>query len=368
MIWWSYAQAGIAIGSTTYQQANNGWPTGCTLDDLNGPSTRCWAVGDLLFLRYPQGQHVAIYVGNGIFMGCENYALGCITQDVRVNSFYRQYFWQARRIVSGCDAAGLDPGAPSAGTPSSPQGEQIPGLVGPVQLVLPWVDPASGAILGIAPIEVAAPGYERWYDQGAWLVWLAAQLWNRLGMPLALWVVLIAQGLLNLAQGLINLFVVPAVNAVWQLTIKVVLWFNGFLLAGWLLIEAIRLSLWDLWSGAAQQLIQLGAYLDLAQLLLQLYAELIGYFLDIVTTIIKALEYIIGFLFTLIPTIFLSIANPTIPAELAGVTENMLLVMLCDTIRAIADSQIGWVWYAFIVYYYLRFVLWAIDESTALNS
>jgi len=371
LVWWAYAQAGVAVGSTTYQQVNNGWPISCTIDDLHGPNSTCWTVGDLLFLRYPQGQHVVIYAGDGIFMGCENYALGCITQDVSANSFYRRYFWQARRIVSGCEAARLDPGtpgAPGAGSPETPLGEQIPDLVTPVQLVLPWVDPDTGTIIGLAPIDAPAPGYERWYDLGAWFVWLAAQLWNLLGMQLTIWQLTAAQGVLNIAQGVINLFVVPAINAVWHIYIKVVLWFNGFLLAMWLLFESVRLLLWNIWSGFAQLYVQLGAYLDLVQFLIRFLADLLGYFLDIVTAIIQIIEYIIGFLFTLLPAMFTALSNPLIPPELEGITENILFVMFSDTVRAIADSKIGWVWYAFIAFYYLRFVLWVIDESSDLNS
>jgi hypothetical protein len=85
----------------------------CTLDDLRGPVTRCWAPGDLVFLRYPEGRHVAIYAGQGLFMDCFNHRVGCVLHDVSRDPFYRAHFLQARRIVGGCEELTLDPGTPA---------------------------------------------------------------------------------------------------------------------------------------------------------------------------------------------------------------------------------------------------------------
>ncbi len=116
LAWWSYTQAGItadlqgrAFGSTTYTQIFNGERTECTLDDLNGAATTCWAPGDLVFIRYPGGQHVAVYVGKGLFSDCYSSATGCILHDISDNSFYRQYFWQARRVLPDCAGVAIDP-------------------------------------------------------------------------------------------------------------------------------------------------------------------------------------------------------------------------------------------------------------------
>ena len=38
----------------------NGAAINCTLNDLRGANTRCWTLGDLIFLEYPGGRHVAI--------------------------------------------------------------------------------------------------------------------------------------------------------------------------------------------------------------------------------------------------------------------------------------------------------------------
>jgi cell wall-associated NlpC family hydrolase len=112
LVWWAYAQAGVPVGRNTYEQLEDGVELPCTLDDLRGAETRCWAPGDLVFLRYPEGQHVAIYAGQGLFMDCFNHRVGCVLHDISRDSFYRAHFLQARRIVGGCEGMTIDPGAP----------------------------------------------------------------------------------------------------------------------------------------------------------------------------------------------------------------------------------------------------------------
>ena len=103
---WSYGQAGVSLGWSTYEQINEGQRTTCTYADLHGATTTCWKPGDLLFLQYPEagapggiGQHVALYDRDGYIVGCENPSVGCIRQMPERNSFYRQYFAMGRRIA-----------------------------------------------------------------------------------------------------------------------------------------------------------------------------------------------------------------------------------------------------------------------------
>jgi hypothetical protein len=117
MVWWAYREAGVAedisgrsIGTNTYTQIFNGSRTDCDLSHLNGPATTCWAPGDLVFMSYPGGQHVAMYVDDGLFIDCYGYGVGCILHDISQNSFYQRYFWQARRVLPGCESLAIDPG------------------------------------------------------------------------------------------------------------------------------------------------------------------------------------------------------------------------------------------------------------------
>src|SRR5437867_7836131 len=58
-------------------------------------------------------------------MDCFNYAVGCVLHDVSRNSFYRNHFYQARRIVSGCEGLTIDPGVPLPPPPGEPQSDTI---------------------------------------------------------------------------------------------------------------------------------------------------------------------------------------------------------------------------------------------------
>ena len=113
---WSYGQAGVTLGWSTYEQITDGQRTPCTYADFHGATTACWQPGDLIFLQYPEagapggiGQHVALYDHDGWIVGCENPQVGCIRQLPERNSFYRDHFAMGRRI------ADCPRGAPTTG-------------------------------------------------------------------------------------------------------------------------------------------------------------------------------------------------------------------------------------------------------------
>jgi cell wall-associated NlpC family hydrolase len=54
---WAYAQAGVSLGRTTYDQINDGTPVASTAD---------LQVGDLVFFN--SDSHVGIYAGNGMVL------------------------------------------------------------------------------------------------------------------------------------------------------------------------------------------------------------------------------------------------------------------------------------------------------------
>ena len=104
---WSYQQAGVVLGLSTYEQINEGQHTPCRYEDFHGATTTCWQPGDLLFLQYPEagapngmGQHVALYDHDGYIVGCENPTVGCIRQMPERNRFYQQWFAMGRRIAN----------------------------------------------------------------------------------------------------------------------------------------------------------------------------------------------------------------------------------------------------------------------------
>jgi hypothetical protein len=117
LTWWAYQQAGITIGGVVSTQALDGVQIPCSLADLRGPETTCWAPGDLIMLAMPGigPSHVAIYVGSGLFMDCYNHAVNCVLHEVQHDWAYLNYFWQARRYANGCSDHILDIPSPSAG-------------------------------------------------------------------------------------------------------------------------------------------------------------------------------------------------------------------------------------------------------------
>jgi len=364
LVWWAYAQAGITIGQTTYQQLNNGVPIGCTLADLAGPSTRCWTLGDLIFLRYTGGQHVAIYVGRGLFMDCYNHATGCILHDVTTDSFYAAHFWQARRIVSGCEGLTNDPGQPLLpGAGDMPQLESIPALLAPVQLRIPWVcgsctdDPGA---LQPTPVPDVS-----WFDLGSWFPWLLAQLWNTIALPIICWMIAIATAAAALAQLVVNAVLVAGVNGLWRLLWLMLLWAADTISSIWVQLDALRLVAWMAWLQFGQQLQLLLATIHE---LLDLIGALIEQLAVLIMAIAQALLYIAALFFTLVPALFSAISNPSTPQPLADIANYFLLIWLRETLQAIADSKLGWAWIAFIALFYARFALWLIDEAAELNS
>src|SRR5919202_2627244 len=51
LVRWSYGQAGVTLGWSTYEQITAGQRTPCTYADFHGATTVCWQPGDLIFLQ-----------------------------------------------------------------------------------------------------------------------------------------------------------------------------------------------------------------------------------------------------------------------------------------------------------------------------
>ncbi|MDN6179790.1 MAG: NlpC/P60 family protein [Halomonas subglaciescola] len=61
--------------------------------------------GDLVFFRPPGSRHVGIYVGNGYFLHAST-SKGVIISQLD-NTYWRRYYWQARRTLEGPKMAQL---------------------------------------------------------------------------------------------------------------------------------------------------------------------------------------------------------------------------------------------------------------------
>lgn len=365
LTYWAYQQAGIDIGISTYDQQAAGQAIPCDMSDFAGAATECWAPGDLVFLRYPGGQHVALYAGNGLVVDAYNESTGVILHNPAADSFYQAHFWQGRRVASGCESLAINPGTPGslpAGT--SPSLESIADIISPITLLMPWS--CGLCVVGQSPIELLAYPAPALLDVLYPFKWLGVWLWNEIARPVICWLLAIAQALLNGIATAFNAVLVAGVNLIWRLFVLLLLWFRDSFLALWLLLADLRLQLYGL------QLPDLGGALgDLAafvagagELIMLVLVEL-G---ELALGLAEGLLYLAGLFFALGPALVEAI-GPDVepPPQLVGISSNVFFSMFVDVFRAIADSSLGWAWVAFVGLVYLRFVQWLLAELSKLN-
>ncbi len=364
LTYWAYQQAGIDIGLSTYDQQGTGTPIACTLADLAGSATICWQPGDLIFLRYPGGQHVALYAGSGLFADAYHPTTGVILHDPSSDSYYQAHFWQARRPTS-CAGATVNPGTPSTRSAgSSPSIEAIADILPPIALQLPW---ACGTC-ATGQADLAALPFPDWSVSLLYpFQWFGVWLYNSLFLPLICWMLAIAQALLNALAYAFNGVLVAGVNLFWRLGVLALLWLRDMFLASWSFVGWLRLMLWSMYGA----MLKLGD--DLAQfaMLTDAVAVLVNQFFSdlglLVVNIAQVLWYFVGLFMTLIPGTVTAVFSPTTPPELTSIQTFFIFQWIIDFLRAFADSKLGWVWVSFVGIVYLRFILWLLDELSTLN-
>ena len=361
LVWWAYAQAGVSIGSTTYTQSNNGVQIPCTLNQLQGADTTCWAQGDLIFLQYTGGQHVAIYVGNGLFMDCYNSSTGCILHDVRQDTFYQSHFWQARRIVDGCGSSYPVPGAQQpAGQPASdtaiqlytpPAWNTLPDLVGYVSFNLPTCESCGGS--------VALPKKQFEVDWSNWtlapFVWLAGAI-EDIVRTLLCWMLSIASTMACWLTSAINTMI-AAINTGFRLLIF--LWLSGKAAAigiSFYVIELLRSSIAGLDTFMAYVSAWLSTLLDIFMTVMGIAASFGTLLLELVGALLGLFGWIGGMAFDLIMSIMLALQDVQTPAPLADT--HPIYEMTRGALDAINDSAYHWLMYLLYAMAYVGFISW----------
>lgn len=367
LTYWAYLQANINIGGSTYEQQFSGVAIPCRLGDLDGNNTTCWAPGDLIFLRYPGGQHVAIYVGDGVFADAYSPSTGVILHAVEEDIFYRQYYWQSRRIVSGCEDENINPAFPSTppSGPTGPAAEQIADVLQPIALRLPIT---CAGVPGVFEIPTLAYPTIETFNPLTPFQWFGVFLWNEIVKPLICFFIVIVQFILDVIAGAINATAIAFANAVWRSAwwLALVAW-DAFL-AAWGAMEWARAVLWDI-SFQIGQMAQsaVDSVGDWLNGLIALISLLLGAVGQAIGGMLQALLYVVGLFFSIIPGVVSGLLAPTAPPQLSEAQSNFLWVWFVDIFRAIADSQLGWAWAAFVALVYLRFAFWLVDEMGTLN-
>lgn len=377
LVWYAYEQAGIDVGWTTQQQSNAGQRIGCGLDDLAGSSTTCWAPGDLAFLQYQGGQHVAIYVSDGLFADCYNHDAGCILHTVEDDSFYRSHFWQARRVSSGCEDMTIDPGTPYTGElGGAPPLEyarfsELPDLVGYVHYVVPQCNNCNedGELLvnQLTPAERAAESAARLPSAGDWVSDFTISVpWGELTIPMLdpaagfrkifdwlvfwitqliydviCWLLTIAQWVSNfLAMSTNGLFYV--LNMGWKFGIYAWLTVQQWIFSFWSFLGLSRQLFVYLQQAAVWAWAWLEALWDVLLQVLALLGRVVMTLFNIMLMLLGLLGWVGGLALGIIFDILAAMRAETLPEQLADAGGHGVYYMLRGILDAIHDSQLGW--------------------------
>jgi hypothetical protein len=369
LTWWAWKQAGYEIGISTWDQAVAGVSIPCRLADLDGNNTRCWEPGDLIFARSTGGQHVAMYIGEGLFADAYNGGTGVIIHAVENDSYYQGNFWQARRIVD-CD--GVSVTIPPADTLPAGQTvalEDIPDVLRAVYFSVPQCGACNAdgsTILPFVPWSDRFPsGWELLNPVVAvrtlfsWLAWQIGEFIRQL----ICWLLAIAQMFANIAAGIANV-VVSGINLLWKALIFIWLTLRAWFYAFWELFEALRASLATL-SLPTLDLGQLGAWFGLAlDLVFAIWAtvgQVISLFLTLIGIGLNVLGYVGGLVLGLL-ALFQAVNIEDTPIILAE-DHHPFYYFVRGSADAILDSPIWWMvhlmwglaWIAFI-YWLTRFL------------
>lgn len=382
LVWWAYQQAGVDVGWTTHQQVNDGQRLPCTLDDLDGSSTTCWAPGDLAFAQSLDKQHVSIYISDGLFLDCYSHAVNCILHDISQDSFYQAQFWQARRIVAGCESLTIDPGQPTPGSPGglppleTPRFALLPDLLGYVSWHIPQCDECADdgqPVIRVPGLDEAPPlpTLSDWVaeSQVGWLSvpvpnpgngflmifnWLAWHI-GRWFLWLVCWLLLLFNHLARMLTDFANLLVSVA-NFFWRLGLFIWLSLGQWAAAFWSFLALAREVF--IWGQAA--LAWLLAWLDvlghLLLLALTLAGQLVLLLLDMLASILGLLSWIGGLAIGLILAIIAALQGTTLPGQLAD--QHAVYYMLRGILDAIHDSLLAWLMYLMYGLAYVAFVFW----------
>lgn len=358
---WSYSQAGINIGLSTYDQAFAGVQIPCSLYDLAGSSTTCWAPGDLIFLKYTGGQHVAMYIGNGLFADAYNQDNGVIIHDVSDDLFYWENYWQSRRIIDCGGAGALNPSPEVPSRVNIPGLEQIPDILGYVSFTVPQCNdcnPDGSIILPPTTWSGSWPvGFETlnlplvFQTVISWLAWQIGEIIRQL----LCWLLSMLARLADMLEAFANVLIY-GVNALFKIGVFLVLTLKAWFLAFWALLEDVRWLLAQIGPGLAG-LAALGQLaLAALELVLAILAQLLALLGQLALALLGFVTWLGGLILGFWAQLQLALAGTTVPEQLGST--HPIYRATRGLLEGLIDSDIGWAVYVLWGMCYVSFVIW----------
>lgn len=356
LIYYAWTQAGYDVGLSTYDQSRMGVQIACNLDDLDGTATSCWQAGDLIFLKYTGGQHVAMYIGDGLFADAYNSAVGVIVHNPAADDYYWTHYWQSRRIVA-CDGVTVDPGAPSPPIASSNPGlEDLPDLLAPVSFTVGQCGDCNedgSTLLPTSewdgnwpsnPLDLAA----MFQSAISWLAWRISELLR----ILICWLLMMLAWVASFLAALANV-IVAGINGIWRLMLLFWFAFQAWMSALYYLIEDLVGAAYAIRDGVVW-------LIDLILLLIGIAGDMLGMTLSqiamLAELIFGALGWIVGISVGMLSQIATAMGGADVPVQLSDTNE--VYRALRGFLEGIQASALGWVLLLFWGAAYVGFVYW----------
>ena len=356
---WAWAQAGYNIGPSTYNQAYAGTAISCTLDDLNGAATTCWAPGDLIFLRTDDGQHVAMYIGNGLFADAYNQDTGVIVHDVAPSGYYHTHFWQARRITAYTGGT-VEPGYANYFTDTGIDLESIPDLLGQVSFYVPQCGECSTSAI-LEPKEWGDSWPSGWEALNlavvfqkaiSWLSWQIGELFR----VLICWLLSIVQTLANIIASAVN-FIGAGINGLWRLLVLTWLSLRAYFYAIWELLEWFRAG----WASLIQILAWLAPWVQFSWEMALLAAQTIGMVIlllgQMAVIIIGLFGWVGSVTLGLFVAVISALSGTTVPEQLGDT--HIVYYLVRGALEAFRDGQVtSWLLILLWGLCWIGFIFW----------
>lgn len=351
LVHWAYQQVGVSLGLTTHSQQYDGQKIECSLSDFQGVYTSCWQPGDLLFLKSQNGQHVSLYVGDGLVMDCYNHSTGCILHNPASQQYYWSAWWQGRRILWECNEQLTNPGEPTVLEPNRTiTFEQIPDLLGYVSFSIRRCGSLNGSCSDpgaeVWPIRKLPPTVS-WLDFGSIIQWLAWSIEDVI-LDLLCWIINLAADFAELIVRLSNMLI-SATNNFWRMLAS-----GYFALFQYLFIIQETISQFDYIAKLAAAWLALIA--EQLLLILSAIGEIMYSMLRVLLSMFSVFTWFGALVYGAVSSILAALSGESIPTQLQST--HVFYKMLRGVLLGFTQSSYtSWIFWLFVGWAYVSFVM-----------